>query len=177
MADQTPGNKMKVFIVDDDEMQTNMLQDHLSKFSMFDFASFPTGEACLDKLNDNPDVIILDYYLDSRDKEALDGIDILKEIKKQKPKTEVIMLSGQDKIDVAINTMKWGAFDYVVKGDTAFHRLENVIYNLIRKRKLTKSLSLYKTLFVLSAAAFTIMIIVVIFLYWKGMIQDSPGWL
>ena len=46
------------------------------------------------------------------------------------------MFSGQDKIEVAVNTMKYGAFDYIVKSESAFHRSENVIFNLIKRMKL-----------------------------------------
>jgi len=41
---------------------------------------------------------------------------------------KVVMLSGQDKIEVAIESMKFGAFDYVIKGETAFSRMENIIH-------------------------------------------------
>jgi two-component system OmpR family response regulator len=53
-------------------------------------------------------------------------VDVLKKIKELSPTTEVIMLSGQDKIEVAVDSMKYGAYDYVIKGETAFTRIENV---------------------------------------------------
>jgi two-component system OmpR family response regulator len=52
---------------------------------------------------------------------------VLKSIREVKPDAKVIMLSGQDKIEVAIESMKYGAFDYVIKGETAFSRMENII--------------------------------------------------
>src|SRR5690606_4060164 len=58
------------------------------------------------------------------------GVDILKEMKENYPETQVIMLSGQDKIDVAVDTMKYGAYDYVVKGESAFSRIGNIIKNI-----------------------------------------------
>jgi two-component system, OmpR family, response regulator len=168
---------MKVFIVDDDQMQSEMLADHMSKYKMFNFLKYPTGEVCLQELDKKPDIIILDYYLDSNNKDAMDGIDVLKEIKRKNPDTEVVMLSGQEKIEVAVNTMKYGAFDYVVKGETAFHRLENVLYNVIRKRKLESSVSLYRNLSIGLGIVLILAIIVVIYLYQRGSISDSPGWL
>jgi two-component system, OmpR family, response regulator len=167
---------MKVFIVDDDQVQSEMLADHMSKYKMFNFLKYPTGEVCLQELDKNPDIIILDYYLDGKDKDAMDGIDVLKEIKKKNPNAEVVMLSGQEKIEVAVNTMKYGAFDYVVKGETAFHRLENVLYNVIRKRKLESSVNLYRSLSISLAVVLILVIFLVIYLYQKGYVSDNPGW-
>src|SRR3954471_18063494 len=95
-----------IFIVDDDPMQSSMLQDYLSKYSTFDVHVFNSGEECVKNLTLNPQIIFLDYNFDKAGKNAMNGVDILKEIKAQKPLTEVVMISGQDKIDVAVNTMK-----------------------------------------------------------------------
>ena len=56
--------EMKVFIVDDDQMQSEMLADHMSKYKIFKFFKYPTGEVCLQEMDKNPDIVILDYYLD-----------------------------------------------------------------------------------------------------------------
>ena len=168
---------MDVFIIEDDQMQSEMLSDHMSKYKIFNFHKYSTGEDCLNDLGKKPDVIILDYYLDKVDKEAMDGLEVLKEIKKNNPETEVVMLSAQEKIEVAVNSMKYGAFDYVVKGETAFHRLENVLYNVIRKRKLESSVNLYRSLSISLAIILFLAIIAVIYLYQKGSISDNPGWL
>src|SRR6187549_502723 len=125
-----------IFIVDDDSTQSMMLKDYLSKYSYFNIQVFRSGEDCLKNINLNPEVIFLDYHFDKVGPNAMNGIEILKEIKSQKPQTEVVMISGQDKIEVAVNTIKYGAFDYVVKSETAFHRSENIIFNIIRRFKL-----------------------------------------
>jgi DNA-binding NtrC family response regulator len=74
-----------------------------------------------------PDIVFLDYYLNSVVKDAMDGLDVLVEIKKILPETDVVMLSGQDKIQVAVEVMKYGAFDYIVKGETEDEVLKNGI--------------------------------------------------
>src|SRR5437868_5084110 len=149
-----------IFIVDDDPMQSSMLKDYLSKYSTFSVHVFNTGEECIKNLSLDPQVIFLDYNFDLAGKDAMDGIDILKEIKAQKPLTEVVMISGQDRIDVAVNTMKYGAFDYIVKSESAFHRSENVIFNIIRRMKLQNQASTYKRLTYIFAIAFVVMIII-----------------
>jgi DNA-binding NtrC family response regulator len=166
-----------IFIVDDDNMQAMMLQDYLSKYTTFTIHLFSSGEECLKNLSLNPQIVFLDYNFDKIGKDAMNGTEILKEIKAQKPEAEVIMFSGQDKIEVAVNTMKYGAFDYIVKSESAFHRSENVIFNIIRRMKLQNQANTYKKLTYVFAIAFVIMIVVVIVLWKMGMISNNPGWL
>jgi two-component system OmpR family response regulator len=107
----------------------------------------------------------------------MNGTEILKEIKTQKPEAEVVMFSGQDKIEVAVNSMKYGAFDYIVKSESAFHRSENVIFNIIKRMKLQGEAKLYKKLTLIFAIAFVVAIVAVIILYKAGKISDNPGWI
>lgn len=166
-----------IFIVDDDPMQAAMLQDYLGKYSTFDIKVFHSGEECLKNLSLNPQIVFLDYNFDKVGKNAMNGTEILKDIKAEKPDTEVVMFSGQDKIEVAVNAMKYGAFDYIVKSESAFHRSENVIFNIIKRLKLQGEAKLYKKLTLVFAIAFGLAIIVLIILYKAGKITDNPGWL
>jgi len=165
-----------IFIVDDDPTQAMMLQDYLSKYSTFDIKVFHSGEECLKNISIKPQIVFLDYNFDKVGKDAMNGTEILKEIKAASPETEVVMFSGQDRIEVAVNTMKYGAFDYIVKSESAFHRSENVIFNIIKRMKLQGEAKLYKRLTLIFAIAFGIAIIVVIILYRAGKISDNPGW-
>ena len=73
----------------------------------------------------------------------MNGIQTLDEIKEFDPKIPVVILSSQDKIEVAITCMHHKAFDYVVKSETAFMRLQKIIATIIRYRKMEKELSWY----------------------------------
>lgn len=171
-------NQIKtIFIVDDDAMQAMMLQDYLSKYSTMTVHVFGSGEECIKNLSLNPQIIFLDYNFDLAGKDAMNGIEILKEIKKQDPGIEVVMFSGQDKIDVAVNTIKYGAFDYIVKNESAFHRSENVIFNIVKRLKLMQEAKLYKRLSMLLGAALLAMIIITVILYYTGAISQNPGWM
>jgi two-component system, OmpR family, response regulator len=165
-----------IFVVDDDLMQQDMLKDHLSAMSNFTIKTFSTGEECLEQLSQNPDVVFLDYHLSSQNANAMDGLDILREIKAKNPLTEVVMLSGQDKIEVAVDTMKYGAFDYIVKGESAFYRAEKAVYNLYKMAKLKRDAGMYKTFTITFGIAFLLMIILVVVLKSKGLISDRAGW-
>ena len=169
-------NKVRtIFVVDDDPMQLQMLKDHLKSRMNVTVETYSTGEECLNNLDKNPDAIVLDYHLNSVDKAARNGLDILKAIKKRSPNTEVVILSGQDKIDVAVDTMANGAFDYVVKAESAFLRTENKIKNIFTSQKLKENLSFYKNSVYVLIAALIVMIVVIGILYAKGIAKDNVG--
>ena len=171
--------KIVIYIVEDEPMHLQMLQDHLAKMSDFEIKGFGTGEACINHLKVNkaiPDIIFLDYYLNSVVKDAMDGLDTLVELKKIVPHTDVVMLSRQDKIQVAVDVMKYGAFDYIVKGESAFYRAEQSVYNIYRYSKMRKNAGMYKRLTISFAIAFGLMIILLIYLQQKGLISNNPGW-
>lgn len=122
--------KTKIFIVDDEPLLSEMLTDYLQEQNQgYRVKSFPTGEDCLKSLHKNPDAIVLDYHLNSKEKDASNGIDILKEIKKQNKALPVIMLSSQISYATATQTIMYGAVHYVIKGKDAF----NEIYELIKE--------------------------------------------
>jgi two-component system, OmpR family, response regulator len=136
-------NNVKIFLVDDDALFLKSIEIELLQHFDFQIETYPTGELCLANLSLDPDIIILDYFLDSVDKNAMNGIDVLDAILAKNPKTGVIMLSCQDKIDVAINCMHHKAIDYVVKSETAFLRINKIISSFLENKKLEKTLNWY----------------------------------
>ncbi|MDA3927389.1 MAG: response regulator [Prolixibacteraceae bacterium] len=136
-------NKIKLFLVDDDAIFLKLLEIEFLEQANFDIETYATGELCLDNLSHNPDVIILDYHLDGIDKDAMNGIEILDKIVALDTNIPVIMLSSQDKIDVAINCMHHKAVDYVVKSETAAIRLKKIITSITEYKKMEKTLNWY----------------------------------
>jgi two-component system, OmpR family, response regulator len=137
------GNKIKLFLVDDDALFLKMLEIEFQQQPDFDVETYPTGERCVEHLSKNPDLIILDYHLNSIDKQAMNGLETLDKIKAFNPAFPVIMLSSQDKIEVAINCMHHKATDYVVKSETAFLRLQKTIDAIFQYAKMEKTLGWY----------------------------------
>jgi len=135
--------KILLFLVDDDAMFLKSLEIEFSQTTESVIRTFSTGEQCLESLSESPDIIILDYYLNSIDENAIDGLETLDKIKAVNPEVPVIILSSQDKIDVAVNCMKHQAFDYVVKSETAFLRLQKTITTIFHYQKIEKALSWY----------------------------------
>ena len=85
----------------------------------------------------------MDYHLDGVVKGVMNGIETLDKIKEVNPNIQVIMLSSQDKIDVAVSCMHHKAFDYVIKSETAFMRLKKIINTIFEQKKLQKELKWY----------------------------------
>lgn len=136
-------NKIKIFLVDDDAVFLKLLQIEFEIHADFAIEAFATGESCIANLSHQPDVIILDYQLDGIDKTAINGIEVLDKIKVFNPDIPVVMLSAQDKIDVAVDCMHHKAYDYVVKSETAFFRLQQIITKIFKYKKMEKELNWY----------------------------------
>ncbi len=120
-----------IFIVDDDLMYLKSLEFQFRQNPNLKIETFLTGEACIEKLCLKPDIVILDYVLNVQDKKALDGVPTLMKIKEILPNTQVIMLSARESVDVATNSIKLGAFDYVIKNQGTFIRLKACIKKIL----------------------------------------------
>ena len=136
-------DKIKIFLVDDDALFLKSLEIEFLENADFTIETYPTGELCVENLSNNPDVVILDYQLDGIVENAMNGLETLDKIKTFNSNIPVVMLSSQDKIEVAINCMHHKAFDYVVKSETAFVRLQKIISTIFKYQKMEKELSWY----------------------------------
>ncbi len=139
----TKENRVKIFLVDDDAVFLKSMEIEFLQKGDFIIETFATGELCVKSLANAPDVIILDYYLDGIDKDAMNGIATLDKIKGTHPDIPVVMLSAQDKIEVAVECMHHHALDYVIKSETAFTRLQKIITDNLHSKKLEKTVQWY----------------------------------
>lgn len=135
--------KIKIALVDDDALFLKLLEIELLNHADFEIETFSTGEECVQNLTNDPQLVILDYNLDGMNKNAMNGIETLDRIKSYNSIIPVIMLSSQDKIDVAINCMRHKANDYVVKSETAFLHLVKIIMNIFRYKQMESDLNWY----------------------------------
>ena len=136
-------DKIKLFLVDDDAVFLKLLAIEFLDHADFVVETYATGELCVKHLDNKPDVIVLDYHLDGIQKTAMNGIQTLDKIKAFDSNIPVIMLSSQDKIEVAIDCMHHHATDYVVKSETAFLRLQKIITHIFSYKKMEKELNWY----------------------------------
>ncbi|MFT4801666.1 MAG: two-component system OmpR family response regulator, partial [Flavobacteriaceae bacterium] len=137
-------NKIKIFLVDDDPVFLRLLEIQFLENDKFILETFKTGELCIENLYHKPDIVILDYYLNSVIKKAMNGLETLDKIKKIDTALPVIMLSSQDRIDVAVDCLHHKAIDYVVKNETAFMRLQKIIATILSYNKMEKKLNWFE---------------------------------
>lgn len=129
-------NQINIFIVDDNKVFSLALKadiENIFKNMFIKVYLFETGEKCMRRfLQVMPEFVILDYYLDSKDMAADNGIKILDWIKKENAETNVIMLTSDDHIDIALESFKHGASDYIVKTETQFKKINYSLLNLFK---------------------------------------------
>lgn len=126
-----PQKLKTVFIVEDSTMERTMLKDHLAKHAGLTVKEYSTGDACIKELimgdTEAPDLILMDYFLDSSFGPAKDGLESLAKIKEIYPYVNVIMLTSVENDKIVELAKKKGALDYVVKSTNSFDWLDTVL--------------------------------------------------
>jgi len=123
-------SEKKIFIVDDNEMLSMALEDYLTRRIGHEVATFTTGEECLEQIADMPDVVVLDYNLDSEDKNAKNGAQILADIKAFNAAIKVVMLSSKDAHGTSLQTLAGDADFHVFKSEEAFEEIATIVNSL-----------------------------------------------
>ena len=124
---------LKIYCIEDNLLYGKMLKHKLSLDPEFDVHLFPNGEAFLSAIHEAPDIVTLDLLLPD-----CDGLELMKRIKKELSATEVIVLSGQNSIEIATEIFRLEAYDYIYKDESALERLWKVIHNLAATINLKK---------------------------------------
>jgi DNA-binding NtrC family response regulator len=119
---------MNLFIVDDNKLMVAALRNYLNnRFGKdINISTFHSGECALEKVDKETNMVILDYFL-----EGENGNDVLMSIKKINPKTEVIMLSSNEDMAIAVESFQKGATDYVIKGEGAWKMVSSSVFKVI----------------------------------------------
>lgn len=134
-----------IFLVDDDPVFLKILETQFEEQTQYEIKTFLSGELCIKNLTEKPDIIFLDYYFVTEDTDASNGLKILNKIKSKNHNIQVVMLSSQESIEIAMACIKNDALDYLVKSETTFLRAQKVITNLFHQKKTEKLLKFYKT--------------------------------
>ena len=126
-----PKRDFKIYLLDDDIFYMNIFQQHLANIGYYNTTTFTDPMACFDKLNPPPDIIFYDHGVD-----FLKGLQVLKMIKRYNPDIYLIFICGPDEVETVIQSLKFGAFDYFVKGDDDVKNIELVLTKIHRVREL-----------------------------------------
>jgi FixJ family two-component response regulator len=122
-----------IFIVQDSMVYKDLIVSYLTSKKFKNIKTFKTGEECLKSMHLKPDIIVLDYSF-----QGITGLELMRKIQNTHPETEFIFLSGQNDVEVAVNIMKRGAADYIVKNEKAPENLVRSINYSISSEKSKK---------------------------------------
>jgi DNA-binding NtrC family response regulator len=125
--------QLKLVIIEDEDAHFQLMKRAIIKaYPDASIHYFQEAAGCLERLDEiNPDVVISDYLLP-----GMNGIEFLKSLNREKRDIPVIMITGQGDENLAIQAMKLGAWDYLVKSGDFFTLIPSVIGKVVREWKL-----------------------------------------
>jgi two-component system, NtrC family, response regulator AtoC len=126
MAGKKENIQYKVFVVEDNPLYAQILKKTLLDDD-FQVKVFTTGKDFIESITENPNIITLDYTLPD-----MSGHEVLKIIQEKLPNAHVIVISAQENINTAIDLMKNGAYDYIMKAPDTREKLSNIVKNLYK---------------------------------------------
>jgi CheY-like chemotaxis protein len=135
--------KYKIFVVEDSDIFRELIarfvedidnREFIGRNEHFEIESFRSGEDCLNAISKQPDIVLLDYYLDgnSSERDLIDGLETLKQIKKYSPKSKIIAVTSQGDFWVSTQFYLWGASDYISKGPGIREKIQKSVKNMLR---------------------------------------------
>jgi DNA-binding NtrC family response regulator len=132
-------NSVKIFVVEDDPTYAKFLKYVFDLNPDYEPVFFTNGKDLINQLHQRPEVVTLDYSLPD-----MSGEDVLLSIRDFDPSINIIVVSAQEKIGTAVNLLKMGAFDYIVKDPEAKDRILNSVHNAISKTSLIREIDRLK---------------------------------
>ncbi|WP_372950508.1 response regulator [Mariniphaga sp.] len=122
-----------IYIVQDSVIYKDLIVGYLQQKKYTNLKTFKTGEECLKAIHHKPDIIVLDYSF-----EGISGMELMRRVQLDHPEIDFIFLSGQNDVEVAVNIMKQGAADYIVKNEKAPENLLHSVEYLISATRTEK---------------------------------------
>lgn len=123
----------RIFILDGDIFSLNIYQQHLINLGYTDISTYHKPADCLNNLASMPDIIFLDHSIDFSN-----GVEVLKKIKNFNPDIYVVFIAGGEDLELVVDSLKHGAFDFIVRGENDVKTLNNVIARIQRIKQLLK---------------------------------------
>lgn len=134
----------KVFIVDGDTRYRGIMEEHLDSIEDTVVFSFYSAEECINVLDSEPDVVIVDLHLDSQFKPVMSGLDLLEYVKANYPQTDVIIMSSDDSLDTAQKVNALSPFDFILKTELNLGRINSILQIIFRHKALEDNVDMYR---------------------------------
>lgn len=157
-----------IFIVDDDKILSAVLKKEIKhNFPEKDivFSTFESGELCGPHIKHKPDIAIVDYHMNSRNKQAMNGIQLIDVFHRQSADTEIILLTGDDNMGLAVEALTHGATDYIVKNELMLRRLNISLYQCFKLRDMKRKLNSKKETGIVAALLIVLLLAATAFMY------------
>ena len=148
-----------VFIVEDNEMYSTMLDYTLSNDSIVKFMCFKTGEECLENMHLKPMMIILDFWLP-----GINGLETFKKIRSNNPTISVVILTQDHDIEIARKLLNAGVNKYFNKGERSVFEIKQLINNELSKVIKTEEAQTQRMKILIFV--FCIVAISIVIIYW-----------
>ncbi len=132
-------NNPLIFVVEDNVFYNKLIVDNLAKKNFTNVKFFHNGEDCIKNMNLKPDIVIQDYNLG-----GMNGVEVLKRAKKIYPNVEFIFLTAQDSTEIAVNSMRYGAYDYILKDGVTFDKVFDRIKKIVKTKTLEATITTIK---------------------------------
>jgi len=126
----TPKKLKTICVVEDNPMEQTMIVDYFGKYKDLVIKAFSDGESCIKEIvksNISPDLILLDYFLDSTVVTSKDGLEIMEKLKELSPNSNFIMLTSVENDRIKSLASKKGILGYIIKDKTSYDRLDSII--------------------------------------------------
>lgn len=133
---------MLIFIVEDDKWYADLLEYQLQLHPDYEIVKYRTGAEMLENLHRKPDIISLDYRLPD-----IKGDVLMDKIKAVDPDVYIIIVSGQEDISLAVDLLRRGAYDYIVKNKDARNRFRKDFVEIEERKKIKDEITLLKSNF------------------------------
>lgn len=146
-----------LYVVEDNKIYNRMVCEYLKTKNYTNVKSFESGKECIKtvKNGEKPDIVIQDYHL-----QDTNGIEVLQAVKKHCKTTEFIFLTANDNMEIAINTIKYGAFDYIVKdNEIAFKKVEDKIQKISKAILLNKKNKTIKSIMIITVGILFVIVL------------------
>ncbi|MGI6478064.1 MAG: response regulator [Salinivirgaceae bacterium] len=123
--------KIKVMLVDDDYIFLQMLKESLTEIDNIEIFTAKTGEECVEHIDSSFKILVLDYFLNSENPDAQNGLEILRQVKQIVPEIKVIVLSGQEDGNLVYDFVRESVANYVIKDNNAFENVHKSIRDIL----------------------------------------------
>jgi len=155
-------NNSLIFIVEDNKVYNRMVAGYLTKKNFQNVRSFFSGNECIQaiKNGEKPDIVIQDYFMD-----GMNGLQVMQHVKQICPKTEFILLTGHESTEVAVNSMKHGAYDYIIKDEVALDKANDKIRKIIQVKRLKRKNKQIKSYMIITIVVLTLIVLLSILIF------------